>query len=75
MLYPFRLPDRIFANQLENAVFGTPVVDGPHWGHERELRIVSEEFPVVRWLRVLLRRSFFVFYRINLELMRVVIRI
>ena len=29
-----RLPELIFTNKGENATFGTPVVDGPHWGHE-----------------------------------------
>jgi hypothetical protein len=40
------LPERIFTNQCENAVFGTPVVYGPHWGHNR-LTIVYCQLTIV----------------------------
>jgi hypothetical protein len=40
------LLERILTNQRENAVFGTPVVYGPHWGHNR-LTIVYCQLTIV----------------------------
>ena len=59
---PFWLDERILTNKGENSPFGTPVVDGPHWGHQT-MENGERGIHGCSLLWALLRRSFFVLWR------------